>query len=235
MIRSMMGKKKLQLFTKRFFPAGNYTWVVPRGCKEVDVFLVGGVGGGSGDAGGGGYTKTFKSNNIGWKDGNSIPGVSGQTIPITVGRGGNGVVSGFAYDGGFSQFMSSTYRANGGKGGSQSSGGNGGSGGGPGNGGSDGGDGDLGEWTGDTAGKGQGHTTRDFGESFGKRNAGGGSGQGGKYLPGISDYNEGKGMDGEGGSNAGKGGGGGAYRGPSSIGGDGGDGTVLIRYWAYEE
>ena len=43
MIRSMMGKKKLQLFTKRFFPAGNYTWVVPRGCKEVDVFLVGGV------------------------------------------------------------------------------------------------------------------------------------------------------------------------------------------------
>ena len=148
MIRSMMGKKKLQLFTKRFFPAGNYTWVVPRGCKEVDVFLVGGVGGGSGDAGGGGYTKTFKSNNIGWKDGNSIPVVSGQTIPITVGRGGNGVVSGFAYDGGFSQFMSSTYRANGGKGGSQSSGGNGGSGGGPGNGGSDGGDGDLGEWTG---------------------------------------------------------------------------------------
>ena len=226
MIRSMMGKKKLQLFTKRFFPAGNYTWVVPRGCKEVDVFLVGGVGGGSGDAGGGGYTKTFKSNNIGWKDGNSIPVVSGQTIPITVGRGGNGVVSGFAYDGGFSQFMSSSYRANGGKGGS---------GGGPGNGGSDGGDGDLGEWTGDTAGKGQGHTTRDFGESFGKRNAGGGSGQGGKYLPGISDYNEGKGMDGEGGSNAGKGGGGGAYRGPSSIGGDGGDGTVLIRYWAYEE
>ena len=54
MIRSMMGKKKLQLFTKRFFPAGNYTWVVPRGCKEVDVFLVGGVGGGRGDAGGGG-------------------------------------------------------------------------------------------------------------------------------------------------------------------------------------
>ena len=35
MIRSMMGKKKLQLFTKRFFPAGNYTWVVPRGCKAV--------------------------------------------------------------------------------------------------------------------------------------------------------------------------------------------------------
>lgn len=67
MIRSMMGKKKLQLFTKRFFPAGNYTWVVPRGCKEVDVFLVGGVGGGSGDAGGGGYTKTFKSNNKGGK------------------------------------------------------------------------------------------------------------------------------------------------------------------------
>lgn len=42
MRRSMMGRKKLQLFTKRFYPAGNYTWIVPKGCREVDVFLVGG-------------------------------------------------------------------------------------------------------------------------------------------------------------------------------------------------
>ena len=46
MRRSMMGRKKLQLFTKRFYPAGNYTWIVPKGCREVDVFLVG-AGGGS--------------------------------------------------------------------------------------------------------------------------------------------------------------------------------------------
>lgn len=32
MRRSMMGRKKLQLFTKRFYPAGNYTWIVPKGC-----------------------------------------------------------------------------------------------------------------------------------------------------------------------------------------------------------
>ena len=46
MRRSMMGRKKLQLFTKRFYPAGNYTWIVPKGCREVDVFLVGGGGAG---------------------------------------------------------------------------------------------------------------------------------------------------------------------------------------------
>jgi hypothetical protein len=40
-----------QLFIKRFYPAGNYTWTVPDGCEEVDVFLVGG-GGGSGLGGG---------------------------------------------------------------------------------------------------------------------------------------------------------------------------------------
>ena len=39
MRRSMMGRKKLQLFTKRFYPAGNYTWIVPKGCREVMCFL----------------------------------------------------------------------------------------------------------------------------------------------------------------------------------------------------
>lgn len=56
--------RELEDFIIRFYPAGNYTWVVPDGCTEVDVFLVGG-GGGSGYNGnaagaGGGYTKTFK-------------------------------------------------------------------------------------------------------------------------------------------------------------------------------
>lgn len=66
MRRSMMGKRK-KLFIKRFYPAGNYTWIVPRGCTSVDVFLVGG-GSGAGQissgssygGGGGGYTKTYR-------------------------------------------------------------------------------------------------------------------------------------------------------------------------------
>lgn len=37
--------RELEDFLIRFYPAGNYTWVVPGGCTEVDVFLVGGGGG----------------------------------------------------------------------------------------------------------------------------------------------------------------------------------------------
>ena len=62
--RRTIGSKKLVFFQKRFYPAGNYTWTVPAGCMEVDVFLVGGGCGGNrgySDTGGaGGYTKTFK-------------------------------------------------------------------------------------------------------------------------------------------------------------------------------
>lgn len=53
--------RELEDFLIRFYPAGNYTWIVPEGCREVDVFLVGGGGAGhNGSGGGGGYTKTFK-------------------------------------------------------------------------------------------------------------------------------------------------------------------------------
>lgn len=45
--RRTIGSKKLVFFQKRFFPAGNYTWIVPPGCTEVDVFLVGAGGGSS--------------------------------------------------------------------------------------------------------------------------------------------------------------------------------------------
>lgn len=80
-------------------------------------------------------------------------------------------------------------------------------------------------------GKGQGYTTRDFGEPTGKRNAGGGgadrnrdSGNGGE-----SDYDEGCGTGKGTRKSGGYGGGGcGSY-------GTGGDGTVLIRYYAYKE
>lgn len=248
--RVMMGKKKLQLFTKRFFPAGQYTWIVPAGCYSVDVFLVGAGGGtkgivnwGSSGGGGGGYTKTFKKDTSGWRDGSAILVTPGQSIQIIVGAGVSGA------NGGYSQFMNSNYRANGGNAANRwGKGADGGSGGGGhgnnavGNGGSDGGNG-YGSY-----GKGQGHTTRDFGEQTGKRNAGGGSSinrNGYTVYPGESDYKQGCGESPtytpESGFDNGKGGGGyGGGAGPSAEKENihttkGGDGTVLIRYWAYEE
>lgn len=47
-------ERELEDFLIRFYPAGNYTWIVPDGCFLVDVFLVGGGGGGSSAGGGGG-------------------------------------------------------------------------------------------------------------------------------------------------------------------------------------
>lgn len=46
--------RELEDFLIRFYPAGNYTWIVPEGCFSVDVFLVGGGGSGSSAGGGGG-------------------------------------------------------------------------------------------------------------------------------------------------------------------------------------
>lgn len=54
MRRRYLENKEKQLFIKRFYPAGNYTWTVPDGCEEVDVFLVGGGGGSYNTRGGGG-------------------------------------------------------------------------------------------------------------------------------------------------------------------------------------
>lgn len=237
--------RELESFLIRFYPAGNYTWIVPDGCFLVDVFLVGGGGSGSSAGGGGGYTKTFKSDNEGWKDGEAIAVKPGQSIPITVGAGGARVYQGAqnspGEDGGCSQFMSSSYVANGGKGADKRKGGEGGSAGSSTytqDGASDGGN---------TSGggfgviKGQGHTTRDFGESGGKRNAGGGSGEtetGVVFQGGISDYSEGSGKggstDGSGKGGGGYGGGGGGVRSYNVFSGAGGDGTVLIRGKRYK-
>lgn len=89
--------------------------------------------------------------------------------------------------------------------------------------------------------KGQGHTTRDFGESGGKRNAGGGSGEtntGVVFQGGISDYSEGSGTGGStkgsGKGGGGYGGGGGGVRYSMVYAGAGGDGTVLIRGRRYK-
>lgn len=248
----MISDKK-QLFTKRFFPAGTYTWTVPRGCTEVDVFLVGGGGAGnSGSGGGGGYTKTYKAAATGYRDGAAITVTSGQSISIIVGAGGKRPSGEMvAPNGGYSQFLSSLYRANGGNGAGNGyvsgpapggyTGGNGGSGGASDNSikghpGSDGGNGNYGsngESPGSNfaGGRGQGHTTRDWGESNGARNAGGGAADRGSQLTGgTSDYSLGSGDGAAGGGGYG-GGGGGIGVSP----GNGGDGTVLIRYYAYEE
>lgn len=107
--------RELEDFLIRFYPAGNYTWVVPGGCTEVDVFLVGGGGGsGNGSGAGSGYTKTYKRNNIGIKQGSQISVTPGQEINIIVGKGGAGLYYGYPEKGGFSQFMNSSYRADGG-------------------------------------------------------------------------------------------------------------------------
>ena len=131
--------RELEDFIIRFYPAGNYTWIVPDGCFSVDVFLVGGGGGGSDVfGGGGGYTKTFKKDTTGWRDGDAISVTPSQIIPIIVGKGGKAGAASLdspnvdAGDGGHSQFMNSAYRAEGGQGGKWKSlkGGDGGSGGG---------------------------------------------------------------------------------------------------------
>lgn len=230
--RRFMGEKKLVLFQQRFFPAGTYTFTAPKGCTSVDVFCVGGGGGGgNGTGGGGGYTKTYKA----------IAVTPGEKITVVVGEG-----SYYPSRGGTSYFKTSSYSAYGGYSGADNGrGGDGGSGGGgiyptsqP-SGGSNGSSGVSGNTQG---GLGQGVTTRDFGESSGKRNAGGGAGETSDIsYGGSSDYTEGSGLEGNSyGSTkryggGGYGGGGGAARGGSARGGKGGDGTVLIRYYAYEQ
>lgn len=260
--------------TKRFYPAGTYTWTVPEGVYSVDVFLVGAGGGsnwtGSGatGGGGGGYTKTFRGGGYvapssgTWvgsttegRDGNAVNVTPGESIQIIV---GGGVAGG---NGGYSQFKNSNYRADGGYAStSWATGAAGGSGGSscrlsssqdnP-HGGSDGSDAVGGKYQ----AKGQGHTTRDFGESTGLRNAGGGASLYGTHefsgtnrsYPGESDYTSGTGnyQDGSNGTwTPGKGGGGygGGAGTPMNDGGDdslvipqkGGDGTVLIRYQVLE-
>lgn len=219
MKRKLLGGGKKQLFTKRFSPAGSYTWVVPPGCTEVDVFLVGAGGNGIYAGGGGGYTKTFKKDTTGWRDGNAIQVYPGESIPIVVGGSSNRSSSfrnNIAYGGGDAQ--PSSYPVDGG---------NGGSGGGAygvtttiNNRGVNGGDGIGSRVNGhglSAGGKGQGHTTRAFGEANGSLYADGGyaiSGLGAQpVIPNT----------GNGGNGAGNGGNVGA------------DGTVLIRYWAYTE
>lgn len=241
------GDWKIKLLT-----SGNLTF---KRKTAVDVFLVGGGGGGAGDigsyhggnGGGGGYTKTYKNISL----------ESNFTVKTQVGAGGAGGETGVAGSAGsMSYFISDTYSAQGGTGGgatgTDNKAGDGGSGGGVGGvtnggtkptvGGSDGSDSTSNvSWI--TPGKGQGTTTREFGETLGDLYAGGGTG--GclryesdwctRYPGGAGGGGNGGGSDGAAGSgeeNTGGGGGGGtpAYgKDFSRNGGNGGSGIVIIR------
>ena len=211
---------------------------------DVDIFLVGGGGGGGngndgsygGQGGGGGYTATVKAQSLA----KNVPYI------ITIGAGGAAHTSGGSSSfGELCTAQGGEYGANGGDGF-----GNGGSGGGlPGStaktwakrvggaGGSDGSDGLTTNGIYTAVGKGQGTTTRAFGDEDGELYAGGGGGGGtwgeSSSGPGGAGGAGGGGngnewrMDGlPGETNTGGGGGGG---GGHNSGGAGGSGIVIIR------
>ena len=179
--------------TQTFKSSGTFT--VPAGVRSIDIFCVGGGGSGgrggtsnsgsgqiNGGGGGGGYTAT--------KLGYAV--TPGSTFTVTVGAGGARPSSTGDGNAGGATSFGSVLTANGGSAGGISKGGNGGSGGGAsisyqgsslmgGDGGSNGGNGayahnSSGSTTYGTIGKGQGTTTRAFGESSNTLYAGGGGG-----------------------------------------------------------
>lgn len=230
---------------------GTQNYTIPTGYSKADIFAVGGGGGGgdssyssgySGGGGGGGYTKTVKN----------IAVSSGQVLNVIVGAGGPHGDKGKT--GNPSTVMRNNITLISAAGGNcvgfgSMDGGDGGSGGGQGaalrveavNGSAGASDGADGSKMFD--GKGQGTTTRAFGESSGTLYAGGGgggaAGRGGGSVGGPG----GAGGGGAGGgtyetglagaANTGGGGGGGGYtrNSTSYAGGNGGSGIVLIRLY----
>lgn len=158
----------------KFLTSGVLTFTkLGNASKGIDVFLVGG-GGGCGNAngvsdylgaGGGGYTKTTRQ----------ITVQAGVEYPIVIGAGSTKPNSSSTQTRGGTTSAFNT-SIEGGYSGKSISGGNGGSGGASTNGatgGTDGGDGSVGNMGGQ-AGKGQGTTTREFGEDSGDLYASGG-------------------------------------------------------------
>lgn len=200
----------------KFLSSGTLTFTkLGSGKGGVDLFLVGGGGGtyekgtsGASGGAGGGYTLTEKALSL----------VKGMPYPVVVGAGGAD-----GADGGDSSALWKT--AGGGKGvNGSSNGGNGGSGGATyynGSGGSDGGDGTGYTGGGQVRGKGQGTTTREFGEANGDLYAGGGACAIGSGTGGAGG---GGGMLQNGTDNTGGGAGGSNENGHS-----GGSGIVIIR------
>jgi hypothetical protein len=174
----------IRKFYQSGVPAGqatftsSQTWTVPAGVSKIDIFCVGGGAGsldGRSGGGGGGYTATLKNASV----------TPGQQIAVTVGAGGTWVT------GGASSFGSLLSAAGGGgcrdlvyENIGKSGGGNGGSGGAGDNSysgsaaGYDGGKSDtcglFSSYVYDTAGTGQGSTTRAFGEAGNTLYSGGG-------------------------------------------------------------
>lgn len=225
------------------------TWTCPAGVRTITrAFLVGGGGaGGAGDdsgdskpwygggGGGGGYTTTVK--NISVTPGQKYAVVVGSGgTPQTSGAGGTSSIAGVGSAKGGTNCLGS-YGEDGGSG--AGSGGESGSSGAGGAGGSDGGDG-VRNAAGMVGGKGQGSTTRKFGESGNTLYSGGGGGGGGQPHPGGAGGNGGGGAGGavlqvgaNGGNNTGGGGGGSGVNYGSSeakSGGKGGSGIVIIEW-----
>ncbi|UVX71118.1 MAG: hypothetical protein [Bacteriophage sp.] len=117
--RVMMGKRELVEVVEELKSSG--TWMVPAGCKFVDVFIVGGGGSGAssgpergGGGGGSGYVKTYLD----------VPVTPESVVSYSIGKGGDRVVSMSAYDdqknglpGSESWFKSNSIKALGGNGG----------------------------------------------------------------------------------------------------------------------
>ena len=230
---------------------GTQNYTIPTGYNKMDLFAVGGGGGGgdssngygySGGGGGGGYTRTVKN----------IAVTPGQILNIIVGAGGSHGSKGKT--GGSSivtRNNTTLISAEGGKcvGYGNMDGGDGGSGGGNGaalrveavNGGAGASDGA--DSASSLGGKGQGTTTRAFGELEGTLHAGGGgggaAGRGGGSVGGAGGAGGGGAGGGQyamgiaGSANTGGGGGGGGYtrNDTSYAGGNGGSGIVLIRLY----
>lgn len=226
--------------------------------KVIDVFMVGGGGAGGSDArntvvgcggGGGGYTRTVRKHSVTPNTSYNVIIGAGAEASRTVDKPVSGSTSfgNIAVAGGKSVQLNRsdsdyTVGADGGSGGgggrySKSTGGSGGS---------DGGDGEFGSQTSGIPAKGQGTTTREFGEPDGKLYAGGGGG--GTYISAQSPVYAlggaggggagawGAAADrtqaaGAGGANTGGGGGGGVGVGgvANIIGGSGGSGVVCFR------
>lgn len=216
-------------------------WVVPDGVRSIDVFLVGGGAGGAsnygtGRAAGGssGFTQTYKGVSV----------TPGQVFYATVGSGGRGSFDSptsskieKAQPGGVSSFGS--YAANGSNISNYIND--------CGTGGSEGGFGENGYSDGNgraVNSKGQGTTTRAFGESWGTLYSGGGGGAISSNP--YTGYNGGDGGGGNGGfrkqsamqyatngaANTGSGGGGCAWTNYELRAADGGTGLIIVR-WGY--
>lgn len=208
----------------KLLTSGTFTFTsLGNAAKGIDVFCVGGGGGGSAGGGGGGYTKTTKNVTV----------EKNTEYEITIGAGGAQSKSGTSYDGNKTSGFGVSAEC--GKGGGNI-GGAGGSGGGgytAGNGGSDGSDGKSGGYDG---GKGQGTTTREFGEEGATLYAGGGGAGHGKEGDSVGKGGAGGGGNGvkgdnrgyNGAANTGGGAGGGIYE-DNGCGGSGGSGIVVIR------